>query len=210
MGWLCPLRPRWIKAVCVFRCNLPSALLAEWPGSFTCHCGDTGVERIPNKSQHTKLTLEREKKKKTLSLLLPGFELATFRSRVRRSKQQAIPTIVLNYFWLVGSKGSSWSRGDTTHFCIDKMSWGGTGRIRYRSCHLWRQSRMRPGGNPDDFPREGNPEDFRAILWYWITYSNSSQVVEKPLGRSCNVLMALLFYEWILILVCWSWHHMNL
>ena len=40
-----------------------------------------GVERTPNKSQHTKLTLE----KKTLRPLLPGFELATFRSRVRRS-----------------------------------------------------------------------------------------------------------------------------
>ena len=27
-------------------------------GSFTCHCGNTGVERTPNKSQHTKLTLK--------------------------------------------------------------------------------------------------------------------------------------------------------
>ena len=41
-----------------------------------------GVER-------TKLTLE----KKILPLLLPGFELATFRSRVRRSNQQAIPDV---------------------------------------------------------------------------------------------------------------------
>ena len=46
-----------------------------------------GVERTPKKSQHTKLTLE----KKILPPLLPGFELATFRSRVRRSYQQAIP-----------------------------------------------------------------------------------------------------------------------
>ena len=38
--------------VWVFRCNLPSALLAEWPGSFTYHCGNMGVERILNKSQH--------------------------------------------------------------------------------------------------------------------------------------------------------------
>ena len=30
-----------------FNCNLPPALLAEWPGSFTCYCGNTGVERIP-------------------------------------------------------------------------------------------------------------------------------------------------------------------
>ena len=46
-----------------------------------------GLQRTPHKSQHTKLTLE----KKILPPLLPRFELATFRSRVRRSNQQAIP-----------------------------------------------------------------------------------------------------------------------
>ena len=45
------------------------------------------MERTPNKSQYTKLTLE----KKILPPLLPGLELATFRSRVGRSNQQAIP-----------------------------------------------------------------------------------------------------------------------
>ena len=50
-----------------------------------CHCGNTGVERTRNKSQHRKLTLA----KKILPPLLQGFELATFRSRVRRSYQQA-------------------------------------------------------------------------------------------------------------------------
>ena len=45
------------------------------------------MERTPNKSQHVKLTLE----KKILPPLLPGLELATFRSRVRRSHQQATP-----------------------------------------------------------------------------------------------------------------------
>ena len=45
------------------------------------------MERTPNKSQLTKLTLE----KKILPPLPPGFELATFRSRVRRSYQKAIP-----------------------------------------------------------------------------------------------------------------------
>ena len=45
------------------------------------------MERTPNKSQQTKLTLE----KKILLPLLPGFELATFRSLIRRSNQQAIP-----------------------------------------------------------------------------------------------------------------------
>ena len=32
--------------VCVFSCKLPPALLAEWPGPFTCYCGNTGVERM--------------------------------------------------------------------------------------------------------------------------------------------------------------------
>ena len=58
-------------------CNLPSALLAEWPGSFMCRWGNTGLERTPNKSQNTKLTLEQ----KTLLPLLQGFKLATFWSR---------------------------------------------------------------------------------------------------------------------------------
>ena len=53
-----------------------------------------GVERTPNKSQHTKLTPE----KKILPPLLPGFELATFRSRVRRSNQQAISAPQHDYY----------------------------------------------------------------------------------------------------------------
>ena len=85
-GIVSPLRLHWVKSACVFRCNLPPALLAEWPGSFTCHCSNMGVEQTRNKSQHTKLTLE----KKIFPPLLPGFELATFRSRVRRSYQRAI------------------------------------------------------------------------------------------------------------------------
>ena len=36
-----------IIGVCVFNSNLPPALLAEWPGFFTCYCGNTGLERIP-------------------------------------------------------------------------------------------------------------------------------------------------------------------
>ena len=70
----------------MFRCNLPPALLAEWLGSFVCHCGDTGVERTPNKGKHTTLTLE----KKILPPLPLGFEMATFGSRVQHSNQQAI------------------------------------------------------------------------------------------------------------------------
>ena len=71
----------WVKDVCMSRCNLPPKLLAEWPGSFTCHCSTTGVEWTLNKSQHTKLTLER----KILLPLLLRVELATFQAWVWRS-----------------------------------------------------------------------------------------------------------------------------
>ena len=51
-----------ILGACVFRCNLPPALLTEWSGSFTCYCGNTGVERIPiiYWSQHRRLTLKKK------------------------------------------------------------------------------------------------------------------------------------------------------
>ena len=48
------------QSVRMFRSNLPSALLTEWLGSFTCQCGNTGVERTSNKTQHTKLTMEKK------------------------------------------------------------------------------------------------------------------------------------------------------
>ena len=38
-----------MQGACVFGCNLPPALLAEWPGSFTCYCSklsNTGMEQI--------------------------------------------------------------------------------------------------------------------------------------------------------------------
>ena len=76
------LRLHWVMGVCMFRCNLPPALLAKWPGSFTCHCGNTGVEQTTNKSQHTKLTLEE----KNLPPLLSRFKLATFRSGTLTNK----------------------------------------------------------------------------------------------------------------------------
>ena len=74
--------------VWVFSCNLPPALLAEWPGSFTCYRGNTGGwNGYRNKSQHRKSTLE----KKILPPLQQGFEPATFQSRVRCSNHWAIP-----------------------------------------------------------------------------------------------------------------------
>ena len=86
-----PTPTRWIEGACVLRWNLSPALLAQWPGSFTCHCGNMGAERTPSKSQHRKLTLE----KKILPPFLPG--LATFRSRVRRSTNNLPRLHLLTY-----------------------------------------------------------------------------------------------------------------
>ena len=50
----------YVRCTCV-SCNLPPALLAEWPGSFMCCCGNTGEwNRYENRSQHRKLTLEKK------------------------------------------------------------------------------------------------------------------------------------------------------
>ena len=71
----------------MFSCNLPLALLAEWPGFLRATAVIRGWNGYRNKSQHRKLTLE----KKSLPPLLPGLEPATFWSRVRRSNHWAIP-----------------------------------------------------------------------------------------------------------------------
>ena len=81
--WLC-----WVKRVCLSRNNLPTALLAEWLGSFMCHCSNMGLEWTPNKSQHGKWTLEKE----ILLPPLPGIKPMTFWSQVWHSTNWAILT----------------------------------------------------------------------------------------------------------------------
>ena len=63
-------------------------------GLFTHHCANTGVERTPNKSHHTKLALE----KKLLPPLLPGFKLPIFWSWGRHSYQQTIYIYSANHY----------------------------------------------------------------------------------------------------------------
>jgi len=72
---------------CVFSCNLPPALLAEWPGSFTCYCGNTKVERIPKYKSAQKVTPGE----KNTPSLLQGFKSATFQTRVLRYNHWVIP-----------------------------------------------------------------------------------------------------------------------
>ena len=76
----------------------------------------TGAKRTPNKSQHTTLG------KNFLPPLLPGFELTTFRSRVLRSYQQAIPkryTLIADAFFFVLKKiGSLLADNTGTEVCV--------------------------------------------------------------------------------------------
>ena len=58
---------------CLYSCNMPPALLAEWPVSFTCYCGNTVTQE------------------NTFHLLhLPGLEPRTFWSRDRHCNHWAI------------------------------------------------------------------------------------------------------------------------
>ena len=80
-------KPQSYVGVCVFSCNLLPALLAGWPGSFTCYCGKTGVEGTPNYEPHG----QRTQGKNILPPLLPGLEPETFRSQLRRSTTELSP-----------------------------------------------------------------------------------------------------------------------
>ena len=46
--------------VYVFNCNLPPALLAEWPGSFTCYCSRWWWNGYQSKSLHRKCPRTRK------------------------------------------------------------------------------------------------------------------------------------------------------
>ena len=118
------------KVYACFRCNLPPAHLAEWLGSFTCHCGNTEVKRTMNKSQHTKLSLE----KKFLPPLLPGFELSTFRSRVRRSNQQAMPALSPHFFQTL--RPPQWGAADVEI----KVPSGKNTELKHPPCKAWSRS----------------------------------------------------------------------
>ena len=76
----------------VHACLAVTCHLCFWQNDQGLLCA-TAVTRgwngYQNKSQHRKLTLE----KKIIPPLLPGFEPATFRSRVRRSNHWAIPAL---------------------------------------------------------------------------------------------------------------------
>ena len=97
----------YICSVYVFSCNLPPALWAEWPGSFTC-CGNTGRNRYQSKSQHSKLTPE----KKIHPPHLQGLQSATFQPWVQCSTTElSLLNILLHHLkiQLAKSQAKYWT-----------------------------------------------------------------------------------------------------
>ena len=78
----------YVECICMSSCNLPPALLAEWPGCFMHHCSNTERNRYCCKHQHRKLTLEA----KICLPLFWGLRTATFQSWVWHSSHWAIHT----------------------------------------------------------------------------------------------------------------------
>ena len=60
-GIVSPPRLRWVDGVSVLSVTCHPQFWQNDRGFFTCHCGNTGVEWTTNKSQHTKLILEKKK-----------------------------------------------------------------------------------------------------------------------------------------------------
>ena len=81
----------------MFSCNLPPALLAEWPGSFTCYCGNMGVERIPKLESAQKVNPGEENSPAAPTVIWTR----DLMSWVRRSNHWAIPVPNLNLLFIV-------------------------------------------------------------------------------------------------------------
>ena len=85
---------------CMLSCNLPSALLAEWPVLLCATVVTWGWNRYWKSSQHRKLTLD----KKILLPFLQGLKTTTFQSRVWRTNHWAIPVNNSNPILITGDK----------------------------------------------------------------------------------------------------------
>ena len=85
--------------------------LTEWSGSFTYHCGNTGVQRTPGKSQHTKLTLEKKNHQSPVILRASGVEKKKKRKKRRRQDLASLRVNSVMYTSASEKQGfCNWSR----------------------------------------------------------------------------------------------------
>ena len=77
----------------MFICNLPPAPLAEWQGSFTCYCGNTGWRGGGGGGTSTEIRVSTESwpwRRRFSRRSCRGLEPPNFRSRVWRSNHWAV------------------------------------------------------------------------------------------------------------------------
>ena len=147
--------------VCVFSCNLPPALLAEWPGFLRAAAVTLGWNGYRNKSQQRNLTLE----KKILPLFLQVLEPATSQSRVRRSNHWAIPALQLSPF-PIG--------------CVRQRKQCQSGFLYWQSHHGRCSSckRYSSGDDPVRLTGRSNPRT-KSSQCHWLSPSYNSKTTVK-------------------------------
>ena len=86
--------------MCMFKRNLPPAHLAEWPGSFMCHCCNTGVERLLKQESEQKVDWRRKFSHRSRR----GIEPATFRLRSSATERSTPPFSAFSLFSIVSNE----------------------------------------------------------------------------------------------------------
>ena len=93
----------------MFSCNLPPALVAEWPGSFMCHCSNMGLKGYQSKSQHRKLIQEKE-----ILGVVCTLKQSPGRRWTSRGKQRSIPAnsfrMAARFFWWCDASSAAMTR----------------------------------------------------------------------------------------------------
>ena len=99
-----PLWLRWVKNV-----GTTPAPLAERPQSFTCHCSNTVMEQSSKKSQHTKLTLEKNISP-TAPVGIPTHNLSITSLALLQTSYPGslILPVQLGQYWVVFSFQNKW------------------------------------------------------------------------------------------------------
>ena len=79
-----------VKDVCMFRCNLPPAILAKWPGSFTCLCSNMGW------NGH-RIRVSTQSQEENLHITPAGTGTCSLSNMSPALYQQAIPAPIYSY-----------------------------------------------------------------------------------------------------------------
>ena len=137
----------------MFSCNLPPALLAEWSGSFTCFCSNTGVERIPKWVS----TDSWPRKRKfscppagiwTCSLSVTNTSLALQLLSYSHSCFPLVPRYIWNWTLRCLRVSNGWGQGRSLSCEAHYSTWGSLGWVLLYAHRNYRLIRDRSPGRP--------------------------------------------------------------